>query len=990
MLATFTVTNLSDAAVMMPGDAPGTLRQAIFDANALPGADTIEFQNGLTGTILLTEGELPVSDSLTINGPGAAVLTVDGSGSPAGSRVINVGDGDDLTNSDFDLSGVTITGGNSSGDGGAIRSTENVSISASTITGNTATLGGGGISFIGGPGEQTVTIYLADVQITNNMAIGGSGGGMDIETAGSGTLTVTVENSNFSRNVAAEAGGAAAVLVAPDVAAEVSVFNATIEANSAGTDGGAIFVDGMCNGADSQACQGVDILTLELSDIFNNTANGNGGAIAIERFDLARLAFVASSFDSNMAANGGALSVISPNGSAEVDVQNTNFAANMATGNGGAIAASLQGGQWNSTFNVFDSNTAAADGGAIWMELKGQDYLAHYDSDRNFSNSARNGGAISFNVPTGGNATVELVNTMLENNTAGIGGAGVQGTTSNGSQLNVVVQGSTCLGNSANVGACVNVFGEGQNNVTITNSSISGNDAFAAVQVEGPNVNAAITNASIRDNGGIGIAVAAGGIFNLLNSEISKNSDVGVFMLGIFLDALYAYIYDNYIYGNDAGNQLGGGLLAGLYETSAQSKNGGATRSGQPEGGSHRLTIRDTTVASNSASQGGGMWIRNFGGATSSIINSTISGSVATGMGGGMYVYNDAGSSTTISYSTITGNTGQNGGGLYAAGTGTLYLRHNIVAGNTATSGMGPDAFRKAGADLRSYFSLIGHNANSGFAEAPVGMPDGNGNLIGGPINGPIDPLLGPLADNGGPTLTHALLSGSPAIDAGDPAAMPGVGSVPQFDQRGAPYSRVADGSLVDAAVIDMGAFELQDVAVVTCDFDGDTDCDIDDIDLLIGEIVAGTNDPAFDLTGDGLVNLDDRDQWLAEAGAMNLPSGNPFLPADSNLDGVVDGLDFLAWNANKFGAGGAWSRADFNADGVTDGLDFIIWNTFKFQSSGRPGLAPQFPTAHQTLSHEQLVDRVLAARRKDQPRVVSPRLLDSQPDASAFRLMFL
>lgn len=55
---------------------------------------------------------------------------------------------------------------------------------------------------------------------------------------------------------------------------------------------------------------------------------------------------------------------------------------------------------------------------------------------------------------------------------------------------------------------------------------------------------------------------------------------------------------------------------------------------------------------------------------------------------------------------------------------------------------------------------------------------------------------------------------------------------------------------------------------------------------------------------------------------------------ADANLDGVVDGQDFVVWNANKFTPTGKWSQADWNADGVTDGQDFIIWNGNKFQSS--------------------------------------------------------
>ena len=54
----------------------------------------------------------------------------------------------------------------------------------------------------------------------------------------------------------------------------------------------------------------------------------------------------------------------------------------------------------------------------------------------------------------------------------------------------------------------------------------------------------------------------------------------------------------------------------------------------------------------------------------------------------------------------------------------------------------------------------------------------------------------------------------------------------------------------------------------------------------------------------------------------------------DANLDGFVDGLDFIEWNANKFTPVAEWCAGDFNADGFVDGLDFIIWNANKFQSS--------------------------------------------------------
>ncbi len=122
--------------------------------------------------------------------------------------------------------------------------------------------------------------------------------------------------------------------------------------------------------------------------------------------------------------------------------------------------------------------------------------------------------------------------------------------------------------------------------------------------------------------------------------------------------------------------------------------------------------------------------------------------------------------------------------------------------------------------------------------------------------------------------------------------------------------------------------------------FDGDFDCE--DIDGLVAEIVAGTNDTGFDMTGDTLVNQDDLAAWLSAAGGVNLASGNPYLPGDANLDGVVDGSDFIPWNTNKFNSIAEWCSGDFNADGVVDGADFITWNAHKFTSSDATTVVPE------------------------------------------------
>ncbi len=127
---------------------------------------------------------------------------------------------------------------------------------------------------------------------------------------------------------------------------------------------------------------------------------------------------------------------------------------------------------------------------------------------------------------------------------------------------------------------------------------------------------------------------------------------------------------------------------------------------------------------------------------------------------------------------------------------------------------------------------------------------------------------------------------------------------------------------------------------VASCDFDQDGNCSLADIDALVDAIASGNDNPAFDLTGDGQVDLADRDAWLAAAGAKNLASGQAYLVGDANLDGVVDVTDFNVWNGAKFQPSGAWSLADFNADGTSDVSDFNIWNTNKFQSAN--GIVPE------------------------------------------------
>jgi len=248
------------------------------------------------------------------------------------------------------------------------------------------------------------------------------------------------------------------------------------------------------------------------------------------------------------------------------------------------------------------------------------------------------------------------------------------------------------------------------------------------------------------------------------------------------------------------------------------------------------------------------------------VSSSTISGNSASshngGNGGGIYTSGGV----TVSSSTISGNfayglfAGGDGGGIGAFGDVTVTINHSIVAGNTANS-LGPDVLPGTG-PLVVRYSLIGDNTDTNLAEAPIGMPDAHGNLIGGPIHGIIDPHLGPLADNGGLTKTHALLPGSPAIDAGDPAIQQDPIT---FDQRGNPFLRVTNGDPQSAIAIDIGAYEAQ--LPPSADFDNDHD--VDGRDFLVWQRGNGTS------------------------GGATRPDGN----SDDDMD--VDASDLAAWEVS-------------------------------------------------------------------------------------------
>ncbi len=170
--------------------------------------------------------------------------------------------------------------------------------------------------------------------------------------------------------------------------------------------------------------------------------------------------------------------------------------------------------------------------------------------------------------------------------------------------------------------------------------------------------------------------------------------------------------------------------------------------------------------------------------------------------------------------------------------------------------------------------------------------------------------------------------------DSADWEAWSGVGGNGQIDQSRVTIDSIQFTGATDAQVYLDTVFWNPSAETLFADFNRDGEYSCADLDALVAEIVAGSNEALFDITGDGQVDGNDQLLWLAFAAVQN-DLASPYLPGDANLDGEVNESDFDIWNTNRFSNTAAWCSGDFDHNGAVDLSDLNLWNENKFTSSG-------------------------------------------------------
>ncbi len=390
---------------------------------------------------------------------------------------------------------------------------------------------------------------------------------------------------------------------------------------------------------------------------------------------------------------------------------------------------------------------------------------------------------------TGRNADVSINGVTLRNGrTVGDseGGGAIRKGNSFGRTLTIndsLLQNNSTLGDSSGGGA-IAWFGA----LSIRNSTLSGNCTRGSASYGGAVYawdcvvagNSNISGNSTSGYGSQGGAISASNEVRITGSTLDQNSTSGD---GGAIFALSAIVVKNSQLTDNHADGDGGAIVS-------------------PD-----IAVLDSSLSENSAGARGGA-IHSWDELT--VTNSTISGNTAGEVGGGTYSM----MTTNVTNSTIAANHADGfGGGITNMNRG-LNIQNSIIAGNTndgTNPFTGEPNFSRP--DIYSYLmptirhSIIGTGIEIGLSPTDGEIPDANGNFIGS-ASSPLDPMLGPLQDNGGATFTHLPLRGSLAINGGsnELAVDPANGDAPlSTDQRGTGFDRIRHG------IVDLGAVETDD-----------------------------------------------------------------------------------------------------------------------------------------------------------------------------------
>jgi CSLREA domain-containing protein len=617
---------------------------------------------------------------------------------------------------------------------------------------------------------STSTVNVSNCTLIGNQATFGVGGGIANNSSG-GAINVT--NCTLSGNAAAFGGG---IL---NNHGTMTITNSTISGNSTGNDGGGIY--------------NFDTLTIINSTVSGNSATAGGSS-----------------------SGGGVYNDLGTG--ATLNVRNSIIAKNTAS-----VAPDFKGTLASQGYNLIGNTSGTTITGTTTGNQLGVDPKLGPLQDNGgptFTHALLSGSpAIEAGESSGSNTDqrgfTRPVNTPAITNATGGDGSDIGAYEVQADQLpgcgNTVVTNN----NDSGPGSLRSIFANACDGETITFAPsvvspiiLTSSELLInkAMTISGPGANllrvqrAPVTSTNFRI-----FHITSGGFNTISGLTIANGNpdDVGGGIYNQFGSSLT--VERCVISGNSAGSVGGGGIA-----------NIGAT-----------TTIINTTISANSTSTAGGGIANAFG--TVTITSSTISANSATGSGtdGGGGIFNGSSGGLNLTNSTITNNSSSNFGGCAGVQnpSGSVNARNTIIALNTSTTGFGFPDFK--GTLTSQGFNFIGNSVGATITPAQFTDQIGTG-------ASPKDPLLGPLQNNGGQTKTHALLSGSTAIDKGDSGGS-------STDQRG--YTRPADlpgiTNVTGGDASDIGAFEVP--ATVLANISTRLRVETGDNVLIGGIIVTGT-----------------------------------------------------------------------------------------------------------------------------------------------------